>query len=38
MNDPGLDEPIQQHSKDVEQERKNEIDFQEDEQAFLDPR
>ncbi|KAL8986888.1 MAG: hypothetical protein Q9177_003862 [Variospora cf. flavescens] len=38
MNDPGLDEPIQQHSKDVEQERKNEIDFQkEDEQAFLDP-
>ncbi|KAL8646246.1 MAG: hypothetical protein Q9210_006242 [Variospora velana] len=38
MNDPGLDEPIQQHSKDVEQERKDEIDFQkEDEQAFLDP-
>ncbi|KAI4093567.1 MAG: hypothetical protein LQ344_002794 [Seirophora lacunosa] len=38
MNDPGLDEPIQQHSKDVEQERKEEVDFQkEDEQAFLDP-
>ncbi|KAL8746042.1 MAG: hypothetical protein Q9184_007798, partial [Pyrenodesmia sp. 2 TL-2023] len=39
MNDPGLDEPIQEHSKDVEQERKDESDFQrEDEQAFLDPR
>ncbi|KAL8922808.1 MAG: hypothetical protein Q9208_004933 [Pyrenodesmia sp. 3 TL-2023] len=39
MNDPGLDEPIQEHSKDVEQERKDELQFQrEDEQAFLDPR
>lgn len=39
MNDPGLDEPIQEHSKDVEQDRKNELEVQrEDEQAFLDPR
>ncbi|KAL8947139.1 MAG: hypothetical protein Q9222_006543 [Ikaeria aurantiellina] len=38
MNDPGLDEPIQQTSKNVEQDRKDEIDFQkEDEQAFLNP-
>ncbi|KAL9596050.1 MAG: hypothetical protein Q9219_006066 [cf. Caloplaca sp. 3 TL-2023] len=39
MNDPGLDEPIQKESKNVEQEHKDEEDFQkEDEQAFLDPR
>lgn len=39
MNDPGLDEPIQETSKDVEQERKDEMDFKkEDEQAFLNPR
>lgn len=39
MNDPGLDEPIQETSKDVEQDRKDELDFQkEDEQAFLNPR
>lgn len=39
MNDPGLEEPIQQESKHVEQDRKDEEDFQkEDEQAFLDPR
>lgn len=39
MNDPGLDEPIQETSKDVEQERKDELDFRkEDEQAFLNPR
>ncbi|KAL8827277.1 MAG: hypothetical protein Q9170_007078 [Blastenia crenularia] len=39
MNDPGLDEPIQQQSNNVEQERKDEEQFQkEDEQAFLDPR
>ncbi|KAL8996599.1 MAG: hypothetical protein Q9169_003938 [Polycauliona sp. 2 TL-2023] len=38
MNDPGLDEPIQETSKDVEQDRKDELDFQkEDEQAFLKP-
>ncbi|KAI4256463.1 MAG: hypothetical protein LQ352_002069, partial [Teloschistes flavicans] len=38
MNDPGLDEPIQETSKDVEQERKDELDFRkEDEQAFLNP-
>ncbi|KAL8719967.1 MAG: hypothetical protein Q9225_003115 [Loekoesia sp. 1 TL-2023] len=38
MNDPGLDEPIQKQSKNVEQERKDEEEFQkEDEQAFLDP-
>ncbi len=39
MNDPGLDEPIKQTSKGVEQDRKDELDFQrEDEQAFLTPR
>ncbi|KAI4237412.1 MAG: hypothetical protein L6R40_005904 [Gallowayella cf. fulva] len=39
MNDPGLDEPIQHTSNGVEQDRKNELDFQkEDEQAFLNPR
>ena len=39
MNDPGLDEPIQETSKDVEQDRKDELDFhKEDEQAFLTPR
>ncbi|KAL8848874.1 MAG: hypothetical protein Q9221_006099 [Calogaya cf. arnoldii] len=38
MNDPGLDEPIQETSKDVEQDRKDELEFQkEDEQAFLSP-
>ncbi|KAL8843973.1 MAG: hypothetical protein Q9176_001668 [Flavoplaca citrina] len=38
MNDPGLDEPIQETSKDVEQDRKDELDFhKEDEQAFLTP-
>ncbi len=39
MNDGGLDEPIHEHSKDVEQDRKDELQVQkEDEQAFLDPR
>lgn len=39
MNDPGLNEPIQQESKNVEEDRKDEEDLQkEDEQAFLDPR
>ncbi len=39
MNDGGLGEPIQEHSKDVEQDRKDELEVQrEDEQAFLDPR
>ncbi|KAL8935435.1 MAG: hypothetical protein Q9216_005427 [Gyalolechia sp. 2 TL-2023] len=39
MNDPGLDEPIQQESNNVEEDRKDDEDFQkEDEQAFLDPR
>ncbi|KAI4177172.1 MAG: hypothetical protein LQ343_000654 [Gyalolechia ehrenbergii] len=38
MNDPGLNEPIQQESKNVEEDRKDEEDLQkEDEQAFLDP-
>ncbi|KAL8868302.1 MAG: hypothetical protein Q9174_005080 [Haloplaca sp. 1 TL-2023] len=38
MNDPGLDEPIQETSKDVEQDRKHEADFKkEHEQAFLNP-
>ncbi|KAL8683109.1 MAG: hypothetical protein Q9186_000923 [Xanthomendoza sp. 1 TL-2023] len=38
MNDPGLDEPIQETSKGVEQDRKEDLDFQkEDEQAFLNP-
>ncbi|KAL8673931.1 MAG: hypothetical protein Q9168_001678 [Polycauliona sp. 1 TL-2023] len=38
MNDPGLDEPIQETSKGVEQDQKDELDFQkEDEQAFLNP-
>ncbi|KAL8863557.1 MAG: hypothetical protein Q9178_000238 [Gyalolechia marmorata] len=38
MNDPGLDEPIKQTSKGVEQDRKDELEFQrEDEQAFLTP-
>ncbi|KAL8928102.1 MAG: hypothetical protein Q9172_001012 [Xanthocarpia lactea] len=39
MNDPGLDEPIKETSKGVEQDRKDELEFQrEDEQAFLTPR
>ncbi|KAL8703978.1 MAG: hypothetical protein Q9201_002848 [Fulgogasparrea decipioides] len=39
MNDPGLDEPIQQTTANVEQNRKDEVDFKkEDEQAFLNPR
>ncbi|KAL9027018.1 MAG: hypothetical protein Q9196_004404 [Gyalolechia fulgens] len=38
MNDPGLHEPIQEESKNVEEDHKDEEDFQkEDEQAFLDP-
>ncbi|KAL8728870.1 MAG: hypothetical protein Q9166_005110 [cf. Caloplaca sp. 2 TL-2023] len=39
MNDPGLHDPIKETSKGVEQDRKDELDFQkEDEQAFLNPR
>ena len=39
MNDPGLDEPISNDAKDVEnQERDARDEKEEDEQAFLEPR
>ena len=39
MNDPGLEEPLNETQKRVEQERKEEEDFeQEEEQTFLNPR
>lgn len=39
MNDPGLDEPINESSKKIEDERKEDEDIEkEDEQAFLKPR
>jgi potassium channel subfamily K, other eukaryote len=39
MNDPGLDEPISNDAKDVENQEKDEKDAkEEDEQAFLEPR
>lgn len=39
MNDPGLDEPISNDAKDVENQRIDEQDeVEEDEQAFLEPR
>ena len=38
MNDPGLDKPINETSDRVEEERKEEEDFErEDEQAYLNP-
>ena len=39
MNDPGLDEPISNDAKDVENQEKDARDEkEEDEQAFLEPR
>ena len=39
MNDPGLEEPLNETQKRVERERKEEEDFeQEEEQTFLNPR
>ncbi len=39
MNDPGLDDPINESAKKIEDERKEEKDVErEDEQAFLNPR
>ena len=39
MNDPGLEEPLNETQKRVEHERKEEEDFeQEEEQTFLNPR
>jgi potassium channel subfamily K len=39
MNDPGLDEPIQNEAKDVEDQGKDEEEERvEDEQEFLTPR
>ena len=38
MNDPGLDEPIQNDAKDVENQKEDESDAKEEhEQAFLEP-
>ena len=38
MNDPGLDEPIQNDAKDIENQKVGENDAkEEDEQAFLEP-
>ncbi len=38
MNDPGLDEPISEESKDLENQRKDEHDEREkEEESFLDP-
>ena len=38
MNDPGLDEPIQNDAKDIENQREDEQDANEErEQAFLEP-
>lgn len=39
MNDPGLEEPISKHAKDIENQDKDERDeMLEDEEAFLQPR
>ena len=39
MNDPGLEEPLNETQKRVERDRKEEEDFeQEEEQTFLNPR
>lgn len=39
MNDPGLDEPISNDAKDVENQKRDEEDEKEEhEQAFLEPR
>jgi hypothetical protein len=39
MNDPGLDKPISEDAKDVENQKKDEHDAEEeDEQAFLEPK
>ena len=39
MNDPGLDSPIKDGAKAVEEEHRDEADLEEeDEQAFLNPR
>ena len=39
MNDPGLDEPISDDAKDIENQQRDEKDErEEDEQAFLEPR
>jgi potassium channel subfamily K len=39
MNDPGLDEPISNHAKDVEKQNADgQEEQEEDEQAFLEPR
>lgn len=39
MNDPGLDDPINESDRKIEDERKEEEDVErEDEQAFLNPR
>ena len=39
MNDPGLDQPISEETKDVEkQEEDEQEELEEDEQAFLEPR
>ena len=38
MNDPGLDSPIQDGAKAVEDEKREENLEEEDEQAFLNPR
>jgi hypothetical protein len=39
MNDPGLDKPISEDAKDIENQEKDEHDAEEeDEQAFLEPK
>ena len=39
MNDPGLDEPLNETQNRIEEERKEEGDFErEEEQTFLNPR
>lgn len=39
MNDPGLDEPINESSNKIEDEKNGDRDYEkEDEQAFLKPR
>jgi hypothetical protein len=38
MNDPGLDQPIAEETKDIEKQREDEQkEIEEDEQAFLEP-
>ena len=38
MNDPGLDKPINETSEKIEEEQKEELDFERDEeQGYLDP-